>query len=315
MDEKKKMPMNSVAVLMSTYNGNSGGFICQQLDSILNQKDVDLSLYIRDDKSDDDTVAIIKKYMERYANITLIEAEKNLGACRSFLQLISTKIDAEFFALADQDDIWDEDKLAIGIRKLKELPQDKPALYFSNVRVVDQNNNFLRLAHSEPQIAKNKYSFLAEPLPSGCTCVYNRTLAEMAWELQPESFSMHDTWLYTAAAMFGNVVYDFEPHMNYRQHSNNVSGTAKKLLSFEGVKRQLNNYLNRKAQPRYGNAVIIRNQWSNLMDSEQKEMVDLIADYKNNIHNWMRLFLCNELLPGNKYRCFRWRMKILLRNI
>ena len=36
----------------------------------------------------------------------------------------------DYFAFCDQDDVWDEDKLKIGVEKL-ELNQDgKPALYY-----------------------------------------------------------------------------------------------------------------------------------------------------------------------------------------
>ena len=52
--------MKSVCVLLSTYNGER--FISEQLDSLLIQKDVDLSILIRDDGSSDNTVKIINNY-------------------------------------------------------------------------------------------------------------------------------------------------------------------------------------------------------------------------------------------------------------
>ena len=234
------MKTEHVTVLMSTYNGGGDrNYIREQIESILNQKGVEVSLCIRDDGSTDNTVDIIREYAQKNDAITLINDGENLGACRSFLKLISTEMDSEYFALADQDDVWDEDKLAVAIEKLKELPSDKPALYYSNQRIVDMNGAFLRLSQNEPQVAKTPYGFLAEPLAVGCTCVYNRKLSEIAWKTKPTDYSMHDTWIYNAAAMFGNTVFDSEPHMNYRQHENNVIGTAKKQISFEGIRKQL----------------------------------------------------------------------------
>ena len=311
-----KLGEDRIAVLMSTYNGGgSKGYLRTQLDTILNQRDVVVSLFIRDDGSTDDTISIIKDYIKSNKNITLLEAQKNLGACCSFLHLISTEIDCDYFALADQDDIWDEDKLSVGLQKLKKLPQEKPALYYSNLRIVDMNNEYMRLAHSEPQIPKNEYSFLADPLPAGCTCIYNRKLAEIAWKMKPEKYSMHDTWLYNIAELFGNTTYDFEPHINYRQHNDNVSGAAKKHLSLNGVKRQLNYYFNWKDQPRYRNALILKKDYRELMSSEQYEKVSLVANYKRSIFDQFRLIKCKEIEPGNQYRRFRWKLKILLRNI
>ena len=302
----------TVCVMMSTYNGQK--YIREQLDSILGQKDVNVSLFIRDDSSTDGTIEIIREYL-KYENVKLIAAAENLGACRSFLRLISTEIDCEYFALADQDDVWDEDKLAVAIKMLRTLPQYKPALYHSNLRVMDLNNNYIRTAHSEPQVEMNRYAFLAVAHATGCTCVYNRKLAEIAWKTKPETYSMHDTWLYNAASMFGNVIYDFEPHMNYRQHESNAIGTPKKYMSLDGIKRQLHSYFDRTSQPRYQCALLMEEQWKDLMNSEQKHMVSMITGYRKSVVNQMKLFCCREMLPAAKYRRIRWRLMILLRNI
>ena len=56
-----------VMVLMSTYNGER--FLREQLDSILNQKSVEVYLLIRDDGSKDRTCQIISEYASKYQNI------------------------------------------------------------------------------------------------------------------------------------------------------------------------------------------------------------------------------------------------------
>ena len=129
--------MEKVAVLMSTYNGEQ--FLREQLDSILDQENVDLNLYVRDDGSNDHTIDILSEYADKHSNVHFYRGDKNLGACGSFLELLSKEYDADYFALADQDDIWDKDKISVAIEKLKTLPADKPALYHSNLRIVDQD--------------------------------------------------------------------------------------------------------------------------------------------------------------------------------
>lgn len=53
--------MIKIAVLMSTYNGEK--YIREQIDSILNQVgNFKLDLYIRDDGSNDKTIAILQQY-------------------------------------------------------------------------------------------------------------------------------------------------------------------------------------------------------------------------------------------------------------
>ena len=75
-----------VAILLSTYNGEK--YLKEQLDSILAQTYTNFELIIRDDGSKDNTVKIIKEYIEKTdKEITLIEG-KNLGFIKSFFDLL-----------------------------------------------------------------------------------------------------------------------------------------------------------------------------------------------------------------------------------
>lgn len=98
-------------------------------------------------------------------------------------------------------------------------------MYHSNLRVVDENDVFYRNAHIEPQIAKNKYECLVGLSATGCTIVYNRALAQLVHGRILDKYSMHDTFLYNMASLCGKVIYDFQPHIDYRQHANNSVGT------------------------------------------------------------------------------------------
>ena len=51
-----------VKVLLSSYNGEK--YIDKQINSILNQKDIDVRILIRDDGSKDNTRNILSKYAE-----------------------------------------------------------------------------------------------------------------------------------------------------------------------------------------------------------------------------------------------------------
>lgn len=61
--EIKEIYMNNVAVLLSTYNGEK--YLRELLDSVFNQKDVNLTLFVRDDGSSDKTVQILEKYKKK----------------------------------------------------------------------------------------------------------------------------------------------------------------------------------------------------------------------------------------------------------
>ena len=115
--------MYTVQVLLSTYNGET--YLKQQLDSILNQKNVAVKLFVRDDGSSDGTVDILRAYAALHDNICYLCGE-NCGVVASFFRLFElSDPDVDFYALSDQDDVWDEDKLSIACQKLEQMRKSK----------------------------------------------------------------------------------------------------------------------------------------------------------------------------------------------
>ena len=90
-----------IVVLMSTYNGEK--YVREQLDSILAQKDVDLTLIMRDDGSSDGTPEILSEYARDHDNVIFVNENNkcNLGFNGSFLSLIEYGLkntDATYFS-------------------------------------------------------------------------------------------------------------------------------------------------------------------------------------------------------------------------
>ena len=96
-----------VAVLMATYNGMK--WLQAQLDSILTQENVDITLYASDDGSNDgtdDTLRALSKIDPRVVVLPKIAGTGSAG--QNFYRLIRD-VDTNAFdyvAFADQDDIW-----------------------------------------------------------------------------------------------------------------------------------------------------------------------------------------------------------------
>ena len=95
-------------VLLSTYNGEK--YLREQLNSLVKQILRPDQILIRDDGSSDATMDIIKYYADSYKFIKYYQGE-NLGAAKSFMELINKAEEADYYALCDQDDVWFEDKL------------------------------------------------------------------------------------------------------------------------------------------------------------------------------------------------------------
>src|ERR1700719_2334213 len=122
----------SVCVLLSTYNGEA--FLEAQLESLRAQTGVEVRLHARDDGSTDGTVALLRRHAGTWPSLVGLQSAENLGPAKSFLELLRTAPDADFYAFCDQDDVWLPGKLA---RAAEALAGDTgPALYCSNVTCV-----------------------------------------------------------------------------------------------------------------------------------------------------------------------------------
>lgn len=227
-----------VKVLMSAYNGEK--YIVQQIDSILNQKDVEISLIIRDDSSTDNTLEVLSNY-ESNPYIEIIKG-KNIGCGNSFMEMLYNCGDADYFALADQDDLWFPEKLIMAIKKIENYA-DKPVLYTSNQTITDEFLQIKGLRYQDSPKFELDDIIMGNNL-AGCTFVINRKLKELltSYERRPSPdflrIRIHDAWICAFSKCVGEVVYDCNSYMLYRQHSNNVVG-VRKIRTTEIVRNYL----------------------------------------------------------------------------
>lgn len=296
-----------ITVLMSTYNG--GKYLSKQLESILNQSGVKLNIIIRDDGSTDNTKQILNQYSSKYDNFTVLYG-KNIGASKSFLYLINHFTDSDYFALSDQDDVWDKDKLSIAINELKKLDNKKPNLYYSNLRVCDKKLNFVRNSHKKPHISDNRYSCLLESLATGCTIVYNRRLAELMKTVHLKDYTMHDIWLYQTATLLGEIIYDFTPHISYRVHDDNEIGTFLKRPGIKKILKELKNDLTNR-QVLTKNAQILMNYLKDYLSPIDTQEINKVINYKKSLKSKLILLNDKKLLSNSNLTNFRLRVKII----
>lgn len=221
-------------VLMSTYNGEK--YLREQINSILSQtlfqsSDWETELIVRDDGSTDKTCEILEEYSHKFSQIKYSVCE-NVGVISSFLELIqNTPEDVDFFALADQDDIWMEDKLECAVKALLRSEKSVPLLYCGRCQLVDEKLNPIDGIFFSDNICPAFGNALVENVCTGCTAVFNAGIRDLVRLHTPEFTPMHDWWLYLLATGLGEVVYDTTSHMYYRQHSGNTVGVRKNYVS------------------------------------------------------------------------------------
>ncbi len=177
-------------VLLSCYNG--GEFLQPQIDSVLNQKNVRVSLFIRDDGSSDNLTRDVLQGYKTEPRVT-IDWGDNIGITRSFYQLLRNAEEADFYAFCDQDDIWFEDKLARAASGMGENPSG-PLLHCTGKIYTDPDLKPIGASTlcSKPVTLSNA---VVENVATGCTSAFNPQLRELA--LKTTSLNgvyMHDWW-------------------------------------------------------------------------------------------------------------------------
>ncbi len=233
-----------IYILLSTYNGQT--YLRPLLDSILAQSVLAWRLFIRDDNSSDQTLAIIKKYKNKLGEkLQVLEDDLgNIGATKSFLELIkSVPKDAEYIALCDQDDFWLETKLENAINKFVD---SQPTLYCSSTYITDEKLEVLYKKNINIGGKINYKTAIFQNYTSGCTYVFNKQLLKIL-KLNEYDFCniiMHDYWIYLIACNLGKIYYDTNAYIYYRQHSNNYCGVGSRV-NFLNYINNLSNFKKR----------------------------------------------------------------------
>lgn len=299
-----------VNVLMSTYNGEK--YLREQIDSVLAQEGVDVRLEIRDDGSKDSTISIIEEYVAKDSRVKFHKG-RNVGVIKSFFMLLEDAEPSEYYAFCDQDDYWEKDKLTSAVGQLEDLHTSGPALYCSNLNVVDEKLNFCRLSKTKPISTQNKYNALVDFYAVGCTEVFNDSAAQLVKKHLAEDTLMHDSWMFLMCSFFGSVVYDITPHIKYRQHGHNVIGSKKN--KWEQIKDSFNRICDRSVQPRLQSANALLKMCENELSEQDLAKVRKVTNYKKNLLSRLCLLFDFDICSGSFLSDVKYRLLIILGTI
>lgn len=277
-----------VLVLMSTYNGER--YLKQQIDSISGQQGVSVKLLVRDDGSTDGTLRILDDYKAK-GQLDYYFGD-NIGPQRSFMHLLQHAPGSDYYAFADQDDVWMPEKLAVAVKRL-ESQQNRPALYFCQTQLTDERLNKLPSVIIHPYLTFGEsmiYKFIG-----GCTMVMNNSLQMVIGKRNPDYLRMHDTWVYFIAQAVGAYIYfDKVPHILYRQHGDNALGQGQGF--WHDWRLRISRFTKLK-NDRFRQAYELLHCYGNAMPDENKILLIKFLDGKKSFANRLRII-------GNRnFRC------------
>lgn len=303
-----------ISVVLAAYNGEK--YIRAQLDSLRLQKRPADEVIIRDDMSTDGTYALCRAYIDEHQlPWILLKAEKNGGYRENFRACIEAA-DADWIFLCDQDDIWEEEKIACFEQMILEHPDAKAVVH--SFKCIDGKGDPLDVPQvpgkanhglipfelpagvSSLQIAqKHPELLLVQNIAMGCCMGFSASVCRRYLRLTECGFP-HDWELALIASYEGGIYYTDEELIRYRLHGSNAIGLPG-LFSGNGPKA-----------PSVDGRMKVMDEFDGLLASAQKILADmgrppLSARYheyaslrrqaltERSLGKWLRLFRYHDI--------------------
>lgn len=205
-----------LSVLLPTFDGER--FVAEQVASILGQSLGDFELLVVDDGSRDATPAMLADIARQDRRVRLLPSTGNWGQKLRLAQLVDASA-GELLAIADQDDCWAEDKLALLVNQLGSRD-----LAFGRSAIIDARGEptgvtLLDLLPPPPSVG-DRLIYLFKPMVSAHAAVARRAVYRAQGFARTHPFD----WLQSLDAVFGRgLVYVPEAVTWHRLHDGNQS--------------------------------------------------------------------------------------------
>ena len=208
--------MPKVSVIIPTYNRAS--YICETIDSVLDQTFTDYEIIVVDDGSTDNTKEIVSLHIEKYSKKIRYFYQENRGEAGARNTGIKES-KGEYIAFLDSDDIWHREKLEKQIKALE--GSDVSLVYCSMYIIKDGYVNYKKRKPSSPALNFHDLLLGGKSIPM-TGLVKKNDLDKVG--LFDESIKLacdYDMWL--RFSMKYKIKFMNEPLAFYRRHASNIS--------------------------------------------------------------------------------------------
>jgi glycosyltransferase involved in cell wall biosynthesis len=221
-----------LSVVLCTFNGSR--YLDAQLQSILEQTRLPDEVIACDDCSIDDTVEILNRFASKVPfPVRVTMNAENLRTSRNFQQGIE-QAHGDVIVLADQDDVWQPEKLDRLERTLLDSPE--AGFVFSDATVVDSELRprgftlwesivFDRREHQLFRRGRAFECILRKYRVTGATMAFRSRYRDLILPIPVQW--VHDAWISLLLSAVAPCCLIEEPLIRYRQHGNQQIGTTK----------------------------------------------------------------------------------------
>jgi len=213
-----------VSIITPSYN--SAKFISETINSVIAQSYKNWEMIIVDDVSTDNSVEVIKHFVEKDSRIKLIQLSKNSGAAVARNTAIENA-NGRFLAFLDSDDLWKENKLETQITFM--LDNDIEFSY-SSYELIDEDGNQLHI--NKDPLSKINYKELLKENQIGClTAIYDQVKLGKCYMPLIRKRQDYGLWL----NILKKVEYGYKVPANlafYRVRTSSISSNKLDLLKY-----------------------------------------------------------------------------------
>ncbi len=212
-----------VAICLAAYEPDPDAFE-RQLRSIEAQRFENWVCIVSDDASSPPCTRYLAERLRGDDRFHLCRNARNRGFYGNFEQALrSVPAQADFVALADQDDRWYPDKL----ERLLALFDDDTTLVYSDMRIVDGAGRELAPTYwhnRRNEYERLDYLLLANTVTGAASMFRAELLAELLPFPPRIGDAFHDHWIACVALACGRIRYVDAPLYDYYQHDTSVIG-------------------------------------------------------------------------------------------
>lgn len=210
-----------ISVCIATYNGEK--YINEQLNSIINQLDVNDEIIISDDSSTDSTLDLIMRRCD--PRIRIFPNQSFKSAIYNFEHAIKQASNDLIF-LSDQDDIWINNRVEMMSKALEIYDM----VVCDHSVIDDFGNVILKSYFSKVPSGSGVIKNLKKNTYYGCCMAFRKKVLKKALPF-PRDIPMHDIWLGFVGDLFYKTHFIDFPYTLYRKHDNNVSNATELISS------------------------------------------------------------------------------------
>lgn len=217
-----------IAICMAAYKPDLQLFR-RQLETIRAQTWPNWRCLIRDDGSGAAVLEEMRQIIGADERFVLIAAPERRGFYQNFERCLAlAPPEAEFIALADQDDEWYPHKLQRAVEQFEAAT----LLVYSDLRVVSKTGELI--SPTFWQYRQNNFTdlgalLLVNSVP-GAGTMFRRRLLDYVLPFPPQEQTIfHDHWIAVVALTLGIMKYVDEPLYDWIQHGTNAGGFGEKL--------------------------------------------------------------------------------------